>query len=103
MLHAIPIPVLSYFHPRTPQDPPDAVGRGSGDNIPPATSANQAMDDVTVDDEAVVCSLAASGGLTGCGGDSAGVPSAEEGLNLWEPDEQEARAMVLDVPAFTQV
>lgn len=103
MLDVIPIPALSHFHARTFQDPTDAVGHGSGDSVPPVASADQAMDDVTVDDEAIVCSLAATGGHTGCGGDSAGVPSPEEGLNLWEPDEQEAKAMVFDVPAFTQV
>ena len=103
MRYAIPTPPLSHFHARTSQDPTDAVGHGSGDSVPPVPSADQAMDDATVDDEAVVCSLAATGGLTVCGGDSAGVPSAEEGLNLWEPNEQEAKTIVLDVPSFTQV
>lgn len=63
------------------------------------------MEDVHVDDDVVVGDLLGTrdGGLTGGGSEAAGVPSAEEGLNLWGPDAGEVQLRAPITPASTQV
>lgn len=72
-------------------------------NAPAAVVSEQTIDEVHVEDELIVGSLISTGGPTSCVGEPAGVPSADDGLNLWGPDENEATVMVPDIPASGEV
>lgn len=102
-LNAKPTLVSSHSGNHNPQEPVDVLGSSTGDNAPAAVVADQTIDDVHAEDELIVSNLISTGGPMGCVSEPTGVPSAEEGLNLWGPDEKKAKAMVPDTPASTQV